>query len=276
MRRVRITGNPPEDWVAEAELVTGQLRNAPDETTRQAIIEANETLWRDDRIRGWLRDQFNNKCWYSEAYESVSAIHVDHYRPKGRVKQELGDKNPCEGYWWLAFNWTNYRISGQLLNVKKGDLFPIAEGIRANPDDPRSILLEAPVMIDPITDQARLISYEVDEDGCRAIPASGIDEQERVRAETTIKFLGLNIRDQLNTKRKMKWDKCLKHIAAFRSAQKTHGAQVLKQVLQAAAKTELTSMIDYDEEFSSIAEACIEKHASESLKRMVFNDAQNA
>ena len=89
-----------------------------------AIIESNEELWRDDRIRNWLLSQFNNKCWYSEAQESVSSVHVDHYRPKGRFKQELGGETE-EGYWWLAFDLSNYRICGQLLNVNKGDLFPI-------------------------------------------------------------------------------------------------------------------------------------------------------
>lgn len=146
MRQVRITGEPPADWVAEAEVVTDLLRKATDETARQAIIDAKQQLWRDDRIRKWLLGQFNNKCWYSEAYESVSSIHVDHYRPKGRLKEELGGAT-CEGYWWLAFDWKNYRICGQLLNVKKGDLFPITEGNRCKPDDPVSLQLEAPVLI---------------------------------------------------------------------------------------------------------------------------------
>jgi len=273
MRRVRITGEPPSGWVAEAEAVTDQLRKAADKTARQAIIDANEGLWRDDRIRRWLLCQFNNKCWYSEAYESVSSIHVDHYRPKGRLKEALGGET-YEGYWWLAFDWRNYRICGQLLNVKKGDLFPITEGSRCNPNDPVSLKLEAPVLIDPRTDQARLISFEADEDGCRAIPAGGIDEQDRLRAEKTIDILGLNIRDQLNAKRKEKWDDCLRHIADFLGAQKTYGVQTLKIVHQALAKTALVHMKRYEAEFSSVAEACIEKKAPESLKRMVFDSQE--
>src|SRR5689334_3555995 len=109
MRRVRINGTPPADWVADAEAVTLHLRAAAHQSARDAIIDANEALWRDDRIRNWLLSQFNNKCWYSEAYDTASSIHVDHYRPKGRIKQELG-ANPEGGYWWLAFSWNNYRI----------------------------------------------------------------------------------------------------------------------------------------------------------------------
>jgi len=155
------------------------------------------------------------------------------------------------------------------LNVKKGDLFPICEGERCRPNDPSSFHLEAPILIDPLTDQARLISFEVDEDGCRAISAAGNDETERIRAERSIEILGLNIRDQLNRKRKEKWDQCLGHIRDYLSAQETWGAQALKLVSQAAARKELTALIDYAAEFSSVAEACIEKEAPIALKGML-------
>ena len=118
-----------QDWVDEADAVTTKLHAAASKTERDAIIEKHKGLWRDDRIRSWLLQQFNNKCWYTEAYDSVSSIHVDHYRPKGRAKDL--DGNECEGYWWLAFEWKNYRICGQLINVKKLDVFPIVEGARA-------------------------------------------------------------------------------------------------------------------------------------------------
>jgi hypothetical protein len=155
VRRVFIKGTPPADWVAEAEEVTTQLRAATSAAKRAEVVEANEKLWRDDRIRNWLLGQFYDKCWYTEAHESVSAIHVDHYRPKTRAKDL--NSNEREGYWWLAFDWHNYRICGQLINVKKQDVFPIAQGKCASPNDPVSLRLEAPLLIDPITNQARLI-----------------------------------------------------------------------------------------------------------------------
>jgi hypothetical protein len=265
---VIIQGEPPADWVAEAEAATDQLRNAVDEAARKAIIEAKQGLWRDDRIRHWLLGQFHDKCWFSESRESVSAIHVDHFRPKGRIKDESGG-DTREGYWWLAFDWRNYRICGQLLNVKKGDLFPICEGKRCRPDDLVSLRLEAPILIDPLTDQARLISFEADEDGCRAIPAAGNDEQDRIRAERSIEILGLNLRDQLNRARKDKWDQCLRHIQDYVSAHQTYGAQALKLVSQSTAVTELNELRGYASEFSSVADACIEKNAPESLKGML-------
>jgi hypothetical protein len=267
MRRVKITGTPPPDWVAAAAAVTQKLREAADEYARNAIIDANSGLWIDDRIRNWLMAQFNNKCWYSEAQDSVSSIHVDHYRPKGRIKQALG-ADLEGGYWWLAFNWNNYRICGQLLNVKKGDLFPIIEGVRCTPDDPVSFQLEAPTLIDPLTDQTRLISYEKDEDGCLAVVAEGIAERDQTRAQASIDILGLNLRDRLNKKRNEFWDKCMLRIADYQQAT---GAQALRLVLQASAQNALKEMIAYESEFSSVSEACIRKNAPEPLLATIFD-----
>lgn len=267
MRRIKISGTPPADWVTEAEAVTERLRVAANESARDAIIAAHESLWRDDRIRNWLLGQFNNKCWYSEAQDSVSSIHVDHYRPKGRVKQALGSK-PEGGYWWLAFSWDNYRICGQLLNVKKGDLFPIIEGVRSIADDLVSFQLEAPVLIDPLTDQTRLISYEKDEDACIAVVAGGITDPDSIRAKSTIEIMGLNLRPRLNEKRNEFWDKCRMKIDEYQNAS---GAQVLRLFAQASAKAALREMVHYDSEFSSVSEACIRKYAPESLVAAIFD-----
>lgn len=265
MRRVIIRGIPPPDWIADAKVVTEELRKATSATVRKQIIEKNEKLWRDDRIRDWLLEQFNNKCWYTEAYESVSSIHVDHYRPKIRATDL--DGNECEGYWWLAFEWDNYRICGQLINVKKLDVFPIIEGARANHADIVSLKLEAPVLIDPKTDQARLITYEKDEDACIAVPAAGINEVEENRAKKTIEVLGLNIRDRLNQKRADYWDRCLMAIADYKSADIPYASKI---IFQAIAIKRLKEMITYEAEFSSVSEACIRKNAPASLTASVF------
>ncbi|MDF5094247.1 hypothetical protein P3601_25295, partial [Vibrio parahaemolyticus] len=174
MRKVVITGTPPADWVAEADAITARLRAAPNEAARKTILEEKEGFWRDDRIRDWLLRQFSNKCWYTEAEESISPIHVDHFRPKGRVKNLDGSYEP--GYWWLTFNWKNYVIAGHLINSKKSDVFPILDGeIRAPANCTEMILkLEGAVLIDPLTDETRLISFDRDDDGCIAVLAGGI------------------------------------------------------------------------------------------------------
>lgn len=57
---------------------------------------------------------------------------------------------------------------------------------------------EATVLIDPITDDARLISYEMDEDACIAVPLPGVNNSEKDSVTATIDILGLNRLDRLN------------------------------------------------------------------------------
>ena len=267
MRRVIICGTPPQDWIDDAQAVTDQLRLATTKAKREEIIDKNQGLWRDDRIRNWLLNQFNNKCWYTEAYESVSSIHIDHYRPKGRVRDL--DGNESDGYWWLAFNWKNYRICGQLINIKKSDMFPISEGMRATSE--LLLKLEAPVIIDPREEAARLISYEKDEDACIAIPSADISDKEKFRAEKTIELLGLNRLARLNQKRAEFWDGCLMAIADYKGG--AEDPQAIRLVNQASAIKVLKKKVTYEEEFSSVSEACIRKHAPTPLIASVFESA---
>ncbi|MCY2967875.1 MAG: hypothetical protein NT069_30320 [Planctomycetota bacterium] len=232
------------------------------------IIESNEKLWKDDRIRNWMFALFNNKCWYSEAQESVSYYHVDHFRPKGRVSDDQTDLI-TDGYWWLAFNWTNYRISGGVLNSKKNDVFPYADMTRAVHNDPSSVAKECPILIDPVVEEeARLISYDWrDEETCIAVQAGGITPEQASRVDRTIEILGLNRETRLNQKRAQLWEKCRLTIADYRGAQ---GATCFALVEQKNAKRKLKEMISYDAEFSSVAEACVRKTAPEPLLASVF------
>ncbi|MDR1994786.1 hypothetical protein [Azonexus sp.] len=268
MRKVHIPENstPPDEWIKKAEAATKELCAAKTDVDRKAIIEKYEGLWRDNKVRDWLLQLFHNKCWYTEAKESVSAVHVDHYRPKGCVSDF--DKNQREGYWWLAFDWRNYRVCGQLINTKKNDVFPLCEDHCATANDPNSLKLEAPLLIDPITDDARLISYEMDEDSCRVVAITGIDQAEQNRVDGTIEILGLNRLDRLNQNRADVWRKCADKIKDYSSA--SDEPQSLKQIRQATVIVDLKKMIDYKEEFSSVAEACIRKTAPEAVKAKVY------
>lgn len=270
MRKVVITGTPPQDWLDDADRLTAQLQAASDEAARHAIIKANENLWRDNRIRNWLLQQFANKCWYTEAAESVSSIHVDHFRPKGRITNPDGSTE--SGYWWLSFNYKNYVIAGQLINVKKRDYFPILEGeCRARENCSETQLrLEGAALIDPLTDQTRLISYERDDDGCIAVLAGGIDcSVGQFMAEQTIDILGLNRLDRLNQKRGRIWDECLREINEYQGA-RDQGAKALVWLMKNMALSRLKDRVKYESEFSSVAEACIRKKGSEPIIAAVF------
>tara|TARA_R110000850_G_scaffold258078_1_gene384540 strand:- start:863 stop:1681 length:819 start_codon:yes stop_codon:yes gene_type:complete len=259
---------PPLDWLSEADRVTVGLGEATNEDERDELIEKYARLWRDDRVRDWLLGLFNNKCWYTESKEGVSAYHVDHFRPKGKVT-DIGRLNPEAGYWWLAFKWTNYRICGQLINVKKSDVFPLVNGHRATYDMPESLELEAPTLIDPTTNDARLISFEMDEDGCRAVPMPGAEEEDCLRVDATIEIIGLNRLDRLNQKRADVWRYCQEKIASYESY--AQAPLALKQLHRALILNDLRECVKYESELSSVAEACIRKLGNEVIKAQVMD-----
>jgi hypothetical protein len=269
MRKVHIPkeSTPPADWLAEAKVVSDGLTSAKSEADRNALIEKHAPLWRDPRIRDWLLSLFNNKCWYTEAQEAVSAYHVDHYRPKGQVT-DVGRTSPEAGYWWLAFKWENYRICGQLINVKKSDVFPLVGGLRATFDAPDSLKLEAPALLDPTTEDARLISFEMDEDGCRAVSMPGADEEDCARVAITIEVIGLNRLDRLNQKRADIWEACREQLASYDAASQEPPA--LKKLQRALVIRDLKKRIRYESELSSVAEACIRKLGSDVVKAQVY------
>ncbi len=59
------------------------------------------------------------KCWYTEAQDTVGDFDVDHFRPKNKAKNIDGEER--EGYWWLAYDFENYRLSGQKSNRRQKD-----------------------------------------------------------------------------------------------------------------------------------------------------------
>ena len=142
--------------------------------------------------------------------------------------------------------------------------FPHFDAIRAVCDDPASLKKECPVLLDPVSDEeARLISYEYrDEETCEAVPAADISSEELIRVKRTIEVLGLNRIPRLNQKRAQLWDTCKMHIADYRGAK---GPLHSVKLQRAQAKLKLRAMVDYDSEFSSVAEACVRKNAPEPL-----------
>ena len=266
MRHIVIKSTPPAEWQEEAKRLTELLQNARSNDEREQILGHYAPHWRNNAFRDWLIEQFHRKCWYSEAKESVSAYHVDHFRPKGRVKDING--NFREGYWWLAFRWENYRISGQLLNVKKQDVFPLVAGDPAKAFDEDSLQLEAPVLLDPcVEDDASLVSFN---EGGEATCADGIDDVDKLRVEKTIEIIGLNscAHGRLVENRADKWIECQLEILTYKNAS---GPQAVKCVRRASAVARLKNLVKYESEFSSVALACIKKTAPEPLYKQVIS-----
>jgi hypothetical protein len=265
VRPVRIPAGsaPPQEWLAEAAALTDRLIKAPDDKARIALIYAHRKLWRDKRLVDWLTAINHHKCWYSEAKESVSSYHVDHFRPKGRAAQM--DKAVRRGYWWLTFDWKNYRLSGQLLNVKKRDLFPVQLPLTAQVAVPVSLQAEGSLLLDPLTDDAWFVSFERGDDSeCLATSSPGLTPADQDRVSITIEVLGLNRLRLLNTKRAETWGRCLERIKDYQDASSQAMPQTQEALRLLAARC-LAQLCAADQEFSSVAIACVQKQAPRAL-----------
>jgi uncharacterized protein (TIGR02646 family) len=107
----------------------------------QAVLEA-------------LRDAQHGKCCYCEVKIETPYMdeHVEHWRPKGSVKQRHGEPEFTPGYYWLAYVWDNLFLSCQVCNRNhKGTQFPVADPANRARDhhQRQAFAAEQPEMLKP-------------------------------------------------------------------------------------------------------------------------------
>lgn len=197
---------PPAEWLKKANKVTDALEAATTQKERDEIIDANAKVWGE--LKQWLLDRSFGKCWFSEAKDCFTHWDVEHFRPKKNAKSLDGIKRA--GYWWLAFDWRNFRICGKVGNVKKGTFFPLKTGSAAassanrNTDDEIYYLLDPTKRQDPL-----LLSFREDGGACPREDLKGWNLQ---RAEYSIKRLKLDEHQPLRDARKEVWQECRRRI----------------------------------------------------------------
>lgn len=242
-------------WLEAAQNLVQKLSAAPDKEARDTIIDANAALW--GQLRGWLLKLSHDKCWYSEARDLFSVLEVEHYRPKKRCKR-VARGSVSDGYWWLAFDWMNYRLCGKVGNSKKGDFFPLAADSPVAAYNGVSILNEIPLLLDPACPgDPDLLSF--DEDG-KCAPHADADPFTQLRVTTTATRLNLN-HGRIKEARRRIWARCWQLIEECRS--------IVEQLNRAAGpadrerlirrKEELRRMVRPDSEFSAVAKDCLMK-----------------
>lgn len=183
-------------WRNKAAQVRHDLIAAPNEAERKRILNraASSNVWRE--FFDLLPEGLKRKCWYCEAEDIRSDMPVDHFRPKNRVEEDPGHS----GYWWLAFDWDNYRCACTYCNSKrnaeetqggKGCRFPLKnpESRAFSPDHNELLQLEQPDLLDPFNpDDEKLLWF--DEDG---IPEArpGADEDQKQKVDNSIEIFHL-------------------------------------------------------------------------------------
>ncbi len=121
---------------------------------RRALFERYRDRW--TAVRDAFERHSDHKCWYVECRSSGAGNDIDHYRPKSRVAED--PTHP--GYYWLAFDWKNLRLSCQYANRPrrdrergetggKSDNFPLLNPERRARGPEYDLALESPAIVDP-------------------------------------------------------------------------------------------------------------------------------
>jgi uncharacterized protein (TIGR02646 family) len=143
----------PDGWEERAQEAADAVTAArPDD--RAAEINRRSAVWQE--LKETLKGVSQRKCWYCESVDARSDNAVDHFRPKNTVA-ECADHH---GYWWLAFNWENYRFCCTFCNCRridqtketgggKADHFPLWHEERRAKTATDDLANEEPLLLDP-------------------------------------------------------------------------------------------------------------------------------
>lgn len=101
-------------------------------------------------VKEALKTDQHGKCCFCEGkFDAHASGDIEHYRPKGAVKQHKDSETLYPGYYWLAYSWENLYYSCSICNSTKGSLFPLSDPAlraRSHTDD---LSREKPLILDP-------------------------------------------------------------------------------------------------------------------------------
>jgi len=215
-----IEADLPGDWNVKVQSAWEYVQGKIDEAGQSVLDKAEEKGWEGEQLQGkieeakvkarkaaitykgiWsdlsdlLAEQSNGKCWYCETIEDRSDNPIDHFRPKNKVAE--CDDHP--GYWWLAFDWKNYRFSCTYCNSRrvevetaggKQDHFPIFVPPDWNKCE-EDANAERPMLLDPLEEgDCCLITFNDNGEVCPTV--SDEESEEFKKASKSIELYHLN------------------------------------------------------------------------------------
>ncbi len=260
---------PPEKWRARLLQAQEELRNASDSETRSKVFTKYGDLWSDVKIH--LRTQSHDKCWYCETSTRGFPGDIDHYRPKGNIAETADHV----GYWWLAFEWRNWRFVCRYCNSLnrdfvtgevsgKGDSFPLLRGEICRIKGPdeyeyyEELMREYPKLLDPTEREDTALITFTSEGMPEPVEENG-DNYERAKASIEIYFLD---RSMLKNKRKEIFVQVKSHVEDYQrfirkwESEHNHSDYYLAR----RAGKALGRMIAKDAEYSMTAITYLKEH----------------
>jgi len=262
----------PKTWLDKAIKLQKELEAKTNIKDKLKHIEANE-IWQDKVIFTALSSLMDGKCWYSEAKDLMSDRDIDHYRPKKKAKNL--DKKEREGYWFLAYDWENYRFSSIYSNrlrkdkhteseiaYGKGIYFPLKSGTPVAKTK-RALVDERPYLIDPTKkSDAALIGFNLFGNVVPNVPKSFAWEIERVKASTIYYHLD---HSPLKEARRVKWNACQRNIDKIIELCNITNRTLNDDTTIEFLKDQLVEWSGEKEILSGVAIACLNKNNMTSI-----------
>lgn len=232
---------------------------------RNKLIEENSAHW--GALKEWLLALSGGKCWFSEVRDLYSHYDIEHFRPKKQAKALDGTER--DGYWWLAFDYMNFRVCGNVGNRKKGGWFPLQNGSLVSTYANRCEESEAIYLLDPV-DGADVNLIAFDEEG-KAIPAPSCSDWEKLRVDESVKRLKLNEHTPLAEARRKIWQRMtglIDDYFAIKAKCSTGANPAATEKLRGICK-HVHEMTRHTEELSSVARWCVFMRNEPQLSRLV-------
>ncbi|MBN3137929.1 HNH endonuclease family protein [Pectobacterium punjabense] len=253
-------------WQTESARLIGELAklNAAGQIKeRNELFDKHSGHW--GKLKPWLLALSDGKCWFTEARDIASHLDVEHFRPKKAARNAKGPER--DGYWWLAFDYMNFRIAGTVPNRKKGVWFPLRYGSPCSTYTYRCEGDEIPHFLDP-TNAHDVTLLAFDEEG-KAVPAPGIPRWDYVRVRRTVDRLKLSEHQALAEERRKVWQKTTKLINKYLQAlAKARTSAAAREQAKTAAR-DIVCLTKPEAELSAVAKWCVRLRNDSQLSRLV-------
>jgi hypothetical protein len=256
-------------WLGRSAELLEQLsafEQAGSREQRNVLIDANSAHW--GALKPWLLALSQGKCWFSEAKELYSHYDVEHFRPKKEAKA-LPPTAVRDGYWWLAFDYMNFRVCGNVGNRKKGGWFPLQDGSQSSTFGHQCEEAETPYLLDPV-DEYDVSLLAFDEEG-KAVAAPGTSAWEVLRVEESVLRLKLNEHVALSEERRKIWQKMDRNIQKYEKMKARYASgnnPAAKERLAGICK-EIRQLTDRSSELSAVAKWCVLLRNDPRLAKLV-------
>lgn len=262
---------PPQDLIDEGIELTKQLAALPPEE-RNKFIDDHDYYW--SKLKSHYSALSSGKCWYTEAKDISSHYHMDHFRPKKKTKALVrrcsipSDNNP-EAYWWLAFDWENYRYSSSVPNGSKNSYFPLKKNtpVAKNKSE---LCDEWPGLIDP-TDPSDVMLIAFNEAGEVCPACSDDNDWHSIRVKFSVRVYDLN-NISLTEARKEIQNQCetkIRKLINIRNSYPDTNSNEFRNAFRDCV-LELRAMTASETELSSVARNYIRNYPEEFIRNIAI------